>query len=291
MLIASAVWMLNALNKEYTTLIAYPVQFKYDKQRLIPVDDLPTKLEVNVTGPGWSLLKRTFGLNQKSVVIYPNKYARKKYLGSDDLLPVFVSQLPELKVNFVVSDSILINMNRIITKKIGIQVDTSVIRLAEGYSICGPVFIKPDSITITGASSLVNAFPSSLFIELPIKNLSDDFEEAVDIDYRQYNYLKFSNKKILVGLKVGKYLSSTVQVPITFINFPDSYVVPDLLSATLKLKVKESELDSLKNHHIQVVVDYKKLRGKSIYLNVKRLPEGILLEQIEPLYYAPNEKQ
>jgi hypothetical protein len=289
-LIAAAIWLLTALNKEYTTSIAYPVVFKYDKLRLIPVDDLPSKLEVNVTGPGWSLLKRTFGVNQKSVSVYTNNYPRKKYLGSGDLLPIFIAQLPELKVNFVVSDSILINMNRIISRKIGIKVDTSLIKLAEGYSIAEPAYIKPDSILITGASTLVNSFPSFMLLELPIKNLSDDFEEAVDIDYKKYNYLKFSNKKILVGLKVGKYVNPKIEVPITFLNIPEGYEVPNRTSASLSIKIKESDLDSLKNHTIKVLVDFNKMRGKSIYLNVRNLPIGAYLSQIEPLYFVPNEK-
>jgi hypothetical protein len=32
------------------------------------------------------------------------------------------------------------------------------------------------------------------------------------------------------------------------------------------------------------------MRGKSIYLNVKNLPIGAQLSQIEPLYFVPNEK-
>lgn len=290
-LLASAIWLLNALNKEYTTLISYPVHFQYDSQRLTPVDELPDKIEVNVTGPGWSLLKRTVGINLKPVVIHPARFSRKKYLSCDDLLPSFISQLPELKVNYVVSDSILVNLNRITSKKVRIRIDTSVIKLAEGYSIGGEILIKPESVQISGASSLVSSFPNELSLELPIKNLVDDFEEAIDIDYRKYNNLKFSNKKILVGFEVGKYFIDTLEMPIIFKNWPESKKQPTDAVAKLIVKCKDIERDSLKQHHIEMEADYKKRKGKVIYLSVQHLPLGVHLLELDPTTVTINEKQ
>jgi hypothetical protein len=69
---AGVIWFFNAMNKEYTTQIKYPVHFNFDEERLTSIGELPEKLKVNVTGQGWNLLKRSLYYNVKPVEIIRN---------------------------------------------------------------------------------------------------------------------------------------------------------------------------------------------------------------------------
>ncbi|MBT9145990.1 MAG: hypothetical protein DDT42_01869 [candidate division WS2 bacterium] len=115
-------------------------------------------------------------------------------------MPFFIKQFPELKVNYVVSDSVLVYMNRLVSKKIAIKIDTSKVLLTDNIALDGQILIEPDSIEITGANTLIERFPNWLKLELPIKRLSSDYSEIIPINVRDYNYIKFKKKSVKVQI-------------------------------------------------------------------------------------------
>ena len=61
--IASTLWMLQALSKTYTAALSYPVAWHYSAQRYHPARPLPPTLPIEVRGNGWRLLSRAVGLH------------------------------------------------------------------------------------------------------------------------------------------------------------------------------------------------------------------------------------
>lgn len=288
-LLAGAIWLLNAFNKEYTTEIRYPVRFHFDKTRLTPVEELPTILEINVSGPGWSILKRTVGFNQSPVVINTNRFDGRRFITSRDLLPVFSQQLPELKVNFVVSDSIYVHLNRITSKKVRLVLDTSSFAIAEGKALGGAIYMKPDSMTITGAASLVQAFPNRLKVSLPIKMLKEDFEEPVDIDFSRFKLLRFSQKKVLVSIPITTFKEEKIKIPLRYVNFPEGLAFRKDSTMSIRLLLDQEELDSIRLDSVYFLVDYAKAENGLVKMKVKNLPRQAKLGQNGPFYFLIHE--
>jgi hypothetical protein len=104
-LAAAIFWFFNALNKNYTTTISFPLQFDFDRQDYMPVRPLEEELRINVTGMGWDIFRRTVGL-RKSPLSIPLEHPEtvKKIVGST--LPAFFStQLEAFQINFVANDT------------------------------------------------------------------------------------------------------------------------------------------------------------------------------------------
>ena len=55
-------WIFNAFNKTYSTTIKFPVQFEFDNKTYTPAAELPTKLNVSVSGNGWEIFWNHVGL-------------------------------------------------------------------------------------------------------------------------------------------------------------------------------------------------------------------------------------
>jgi hypothetical protein len=97
---AAIFWFFNALNKNYTTTISFPLQFEFDRQDYMPVRALEEELRINVTGMGWDIFRRTVGLRKLPLSI-PLEHPEtvKKIVGST--LPAFFSsQLEAFQINF-----------------------------------------------------------------------------------------------------------------------------------------------------------------------------------------------
>jgi hypothetical protein len=280
---AGVIWFFNAMNKEYTTQIKYPVHFNFDEERLTSVSELPEKLKVNVTGQGWNLLKRSLFYNVKPVEIRTTGFAGKRFLTSPDLLPSFTAQMPELKINYVISDSILVNLNRLVTKRIQLQVDTSSFTAAAGYRIKYPIEINPAYTEVIGASTLMANVPKTLKVALPVNTLSANFEEAVPLSFKDLSFLKFKNKSVVVTVKVFKIKEIEVRLPVEILNLKAGFKASDSLVSVV-LVVPEDEAANCKTDSIRIVADFKAVSdtSKAVTLKVKNLPKGLESYTIEP---------
>ncbi|MDX5346375.1 MAG: hypothetical protein LPK19_03930, partial [Hymenobacteraceae bacterium] len=84
---ATTFWLLNALNKSYTTKVSYPIRFVYNEQKLIPVQPLPEEVYINVTGKGWKLLRKSLMVDVKPAELYLRNLPYAKYIAGPALRP------------------------------------------------------------------------------------------------------------------------------------------------------------------------------------------------------------
>src|SRR5690606_34101610 len=60
-LAATIFWFLNSLNVNYTSNVSFQLTFEYKTEQYIPVERLPERLNINVTGMGGDLFRRSAG--------------------------------------------------------------------------------------------------------------------------------------------------------------------------------------------------------------------------------------
>ncbi len=101
-------WLFNALNKEYTTEVNYPVHFVVNDTQEIFTEEPPHKIPLEVTGGGWNLLKYLLQLNLQPVELPVEKVSKKGLVSQEKLYAIFVKHLKDLKVNKVLIDSLYV---------------------------------------------------------------------------------------------------------------------------------------------------------------------------------------
>ena len=69
LLIATALWFLNALSKDYSTTISYPVKFVNPPSNQFVSNKLPQKFELQVEAHGFTLLRHKLSLSFSPIVI------------------------------------------------------------------------------------------------------------------------------------------------------------------------------------------------------------------------------
>jgi len=100
-------WLLNALNKVYTTDINYPVVFIIDESKVVFTKVPPPIIRLEVTGGGWKLLRYLLRLNVQPIELPVAQVSRKGQIKGEHLFPIFAKKLKDLKVRRVLVDEVI----------------------------------------------------------------------------------------------------------------------------------------------------------------------------------------
>lgn len=234
-LAATMFWFLNALNKEYTTRISYPIDFQYDKENLVSTQPLPSKITINVTGYGWTLLRKTLGIDAKPIVYQFENPLKTAFLTGASLLPSVTEQLKEAHINYVEDDTITVGFDTKAVKKVALQVDSTQIELRENYFLTSRVRLVPDTIDFEGPAKLIKKLPDVLIINVPGKDIDDNFEDEIPINYTQDPLIRLSSAVTSINFEVGEFVPQRVEVPVNALRIS--------ATKTLKLPIRNAEIE------------------------------------------------
>lgn len=289
-IISCFIWSFQALNKNnYNTTIKFPLVINYERKDVVALEEPPKFISVQVSGSGWRLLQKTLGFGITPLQIDIEDPTQVKYFTAKSLMPNIVQQLSDIRVDFIAEDSIYLNYDSIMTKQIVLFIDSSKIPLSKGHRLASRIFLDPDSLTISGAASFVNAEPDSFEIILDEKNLNDNYEEMVDIGYKPPRKVSFFPDGVKIKFDVDLYFKKTITVLIKPINFPpDSSVYLARQLAIVEYDVRRANEMLPVPDSLYMLADYK-TRNKSdstivphfiapsFMENVKIIPEKLIM--------------
>lgn len=175
-------WLFNALNKEHTADLNYPVRIRYNSKKYIPVGSLPDKVPLNVTGKGWNLLAASLGVRMDPVMLIPEGETGTTNIEGDELLKVFSPVLGKLKINYFRASGITFTIDHRSTRKVALVADLSGLTMLPGYEPIAPVTIRPDSAIVDGAASLIAAVPDPFKVRPVEDRISGEYRRSVLIN-------------------------------------------------------------------------------------------------------------
>lgn len=286
-LAATIFWFFNALNKNYTTTISFPIRFDYDNRYYIPVKPLQEELRINVTGMGWDIFRRTIGLREQPLVIPLERPVVVKKIVGSTLPALFSTQLEALEINFVVNDTVYLDIQPRSKRWISLSSDSIPNKIDHDYGIVGTIKIQPDSILLEGPLDLVNEINEPYPVNLPTSNIREDYnEEEIELDISYRDLITVTPPEIKLSFNVERFVEITDTVELELNNIPKN-AQPKMdvtkLQATLRLQQSNVKLfpwDSLK-----AVVDLKAFNKGSIKVRpeLRGLPEYAELIRIDSI--------
>lgn len=257
---ASTFWFLNAMNEDYTSNISYPVRFYFQKDKFVPVNDLPKTIRFNATGYGWDFLRRSLWLNIKPVELALNNPPEKGYLTASELLPILSRQIHDLRVNYLIKDTLYFSFEKLVTKKVVLVADTTKVIPEKPYRFKGPIIFDPDTVQIAGPHTTIETFPDTVRIALPFKNLRSDVNEVINIEKSFPAPLQVNHKKIKVKAEIASFHSEDKSIALNLINFPaDSSIVPQDNKVIITYIISEEDRSKVSASDFILQLDYRKM--------------------------------
>lgn len=252
MFAAMVFWFFNALNKNYSTNLNFPVAFDYDQERYIPIKSLPSTVRMNVTGSGWDLFRRSLGFKVPPLVVPLENPAEARKIVGTTLPAIFAGQLERLKINFIITDTVRIHIEERLRKKFTVKIDSVQQYLNPDVGLVNKPILTPDTVWLEGPIGAIQKMPETLLLVLPQTNIRRDYNENVELLFGRNDVITAQPQKINVSFDVEKFVQVDKKIRLNIINIPSRLKqggVSKEISCTYRLPASTSKTftdDSLK---------------------------------------------
>lgn len=285
-LAAAIFWFFNALNKNYTTTISFPLEFDFDREDYMPVRPLEEELRINVTGMGWDIFRRTVGL-RKSPLTIPLEHPEtvKKIVGST--LPAFFStQLEAFQINFVANDTVYIDVQPKGKRWITLSADSVYTLVNEDYEVVGDILIRPDSILVEGPVEMISKIKEPYTIQLNSESIDEDYNEEIEVGISNRNLITLTPEEVQVSFDVERFVQVTDTVKLDLINIPSSAQPKmDIQKLPATIRLRQDLVSSFPWDSVRAVVDLQSFNKGRIKVrpDLIGLPEYAELIKIDSI--------
>lgn len=217
---ATIFWFFNALNKNYSANINFPLAFDYDQERFIPVRSLPEHVRLNVNGLGWDLFRKSSGLKVPPLVIPLERPTDVRKIVGSTLPALFSPQLEGMQVNFALTDTLYVEMDDRIKRKIEIRVDSIQHYLNNEFVLVDKIKVQPDTVWLDGPKQVINQLPPIFQLTLPDKNISKNFNDEVEITFPRSGLVSRNPPIVTVVFEVEPLVEVTDTIQVEILNIP-----------------------------------------------------------------------
>lgn len=226
--IASILWFLNVLNKDYDAELNYPIKYTNFPEGKYPVIKPPSQIRLEVKAKGFALLGHRIRTSFLPVTLnfgsYSSHLQRKgniyEYtLNTGDIKDKIANQLSSfIKLLNIYPEEIVFRFADAKRKKIAVRpaLDYSLKR----QYILNRVITTPDSVWVNGPSPVIDTLQHVTTQPLQIKNINRDLKRKLDLV--AVSGCSIAEESVEVQLEVEQFTESSKTIPITALSVPDS---------------------------------------------------------------------
>lgn len=252
---AATFWFFNAMNKSYDTRVDYPLSYTFAEDSVVVIKPLAKQIKIDVTSGGWNLIRKTLRINATPINIPLDNPTEIKFLTRSSLIPMISDQLDGLRLIYVVTDTLFFNIEKKVTRKLPVYIDSISIPLSQSYRMVSPISCNIDSAIVSGPKSTMEQMPP--FVQLDFSNISIDGNFDDELGYFVGEQVEVEPAEATVQFQVAKYLAREINIPIEQLDFPeDSSAFLANNEITLYYTIKESDEDEVTTSDFSVTVDY-----------------------------------
>ena len=272
---ATVFWFFNALNKEHTATISYPLEFKYDQSRFISLRNIPSHVSLNITGSGWDLLRKSLGFKIIPLQISLDKPSETQKIPPSTIFPLALAQLGQTKINHVASDTLVLQIEPRKTKKVKLTVSKRQLRFELGFGLSSAIKITPDSVIVEGPLSLIKNLSDTLVIPFPPGRISKNVKSEIDLSNNGKPAVTFSPAIATVSFAVDELKDVIKQVKVIVLPAnPYRFQVSDD-SVRLRLRLPASLRNTVNQIGFVGLIDLREVEPgvHKVAPAIKGLPE------------------
>ena len=276
---AATFWLFNALNKEYDTSLRYPVEWGFDREDYVVIDELPDKIQMNVKGLGWNLVRATMGLKVQSLNINLSAPSLQKKIPGLSLTNDVAEELENLILNYIIDDTLYLNIDQRGTRSFAVYIDSTNVDLSENYRITSPINYNVDLVEMEGPLSMLKRVPSDSFlVHLTANQINGDFNEEVEFVVDRQDLFTFRPAAMQVSFGVSEYTATQTTAQVDLMDFPDNsdfYIVDTTANIIYTVKVEDEAL--IVADSFMIVANYNSFNptDSTLMLSVLKQPDNV----------------
>lgn len=290
LLIAAALWFLNALGKDYTTSLSYSVKYVNPPDNLFLANNPPSKLELNVQAHGFTLLRHKLAFSFSPIVLdltevskTPESERNRYSVSSEELINTIGLQVSkEIAINGVSPQSISLVFDSLNAKMIPVLPHVE-LRFKPQFDLKGPVKTEPESIKITGPATVIDTILALQTESVAFEDLDKSAEKQVRLIHPQN--IRVNPEKVSLTVPVEKFTEKEIALPVAVTNLPDSIslkLFPSEVKVTVTVGL--SEYENVTSNDFYATVNYERIVAgdNQLEVSVETKKSFIRLLKIQP---------
>ena len=252
---ATTFWFFNAMTKSYDATLDYPLVYTFQQDSVIVMQPLAKKVKINVSSGGWNLIRKTLRINATPIEIQLDNPTEIKFLTRASLIPLVTKQLDGLNLMAVVTDTLFIDIEKKISRKLVLHIDSMSIPLSQSHRVISPIECPVDTVMVSGPKSFIDKMENKIEIKFGESDIDDDFDN--DLGYYMTEQVVAFPNKANVKFEVSRFLAREVSIGMELLNFPeDSSALINKKDITIYYTVREDQEDNVKASDFSVTADY-----------------------------------
>jgi hypothetical protein len=292
LLVAIIIWLLKALEKNYTSEIDYPVRYRNFPEGKTLIGELPDHLELNVYAHGYVLLQHKISSRYLPLVISVNSFSLKELRDEDGgfyfletryLKDYIDKQLSaEFEILEVKPDTLVFPFAEVIEKKLPVQPAFDY-QLEKQMIIKQSPLIQPDSVMVTGPAYLLDTLSAVNTRDRDLGLISGD--DNFEIPLKSIRHTTFNPEEVKVSFEVERFTEKILSVPVNVAGAPDSLqVITFPRNISLSCQVGLSNYEKIQADMFKATVNYSDIEGGQTRLPVSltRTPEFVRAIKFSP---------
>ena len=272
--------LLTKLSKEYTKTISFHIEMlNVPDEHVILRDSLHT-INVTISTYGFNFLKY-YILNPKLQVDF-NKLKKNSvhylWIKNDEFQNVVNQIDASTAVKSISPDTIKFKYDSYFVKSVPIVLKHD-IKFASGFDIDDKFNLKPDSVKVIGAKTMIDTITKIETKILTLNDVNTNINASVKLKLPiGGSDIKFSDSQVLVSGTVEKFTEGSLFVPIIITNLPENVVIkyfPKEIEVTFYTSLEYYKTITANNFKVEC--DYRNLdddNNKLIPVIVKQ-PEKV----------------
>jgi hypothetical protein len=274
LLISASIWLLNALSKNYTSVIEYPLVYQDFPENKVFVGEMPGHLDLQINAHGYALLRYKMFRNPVPISFKVSAFnlsrgqdSSSTYILTRYLKDQISRQMPtELQLLEIKPDTLFFHFANKMTRMVKINpvFDYSIVKQ---FTIKDGIILTPDSVEVTGPDLILDTLSFVPTERYDLGELTRNYTDKIQL-HREED-LSYSLSRVNCSIELERITELQVTVPIDVLNLPDSLILQTFPSAVkLNCRVGLSKFERTENYPFRAVVDFEKIDEHDSNLNV-----------------------
>ncbi len=276
--IALLFWIFTKLSKTYVTEKKIAIEYQLSP-RLAFVEPPVTSVNIYLSGRGWELLAHSL-FSKKTPIVLELTDTTTTYVPRAKMLEKIgqAVNLQKLKIESVDNENLPVRLESLAAKKVPV-IFAPVLQFAPGYNLKSAIILRPDSVEIAGALSLIEKINSWSADSVIFSNIKSSLTKTVKLSAPANPELKLHPDKVEAEIPVEFFTEKTLFVPVKILNPPADSVSVFPRQIQLRFAIGDSHFNEVSGESFEVVVDLKNARPgasfNSLPVSVSRQPDYI----------------
>lgn len=249
--IALGLWLLINLSRDFSVTLNIPLYYGSFPENQAPVQSLPETVRATFTGEGWKLLglygstpRLMINVNDTSTNVYES--IQQQLTATSD---ISLSRAEPSQIN--------LQLEPALSRKVPVVSDIR-LETRRQFGLLRPPVISPDSVTVSGARSLIQNIESWPTRSVVFDDLQAPFQASVPL-VDSGDLIRLSQTEVTVSANIVEFTEGETRVPVEITggaNRPAVILSPSVL--TIRYNVPISQYNEVNRRQLfRAVIPYQ----------------------------------